>query len=228
MSELRQLLRFEIPGLILLIELIATVICFVNLSKIPNYELLIKNFGNLIIAFPVLALPVGWVVYQIYDAIYKPHYKKKSISILKDSIKLNLPRGERAGKESYHEELLDFVIYNGKWNKVASPFGTYWDNHNARYVIGFYIVIIWFLVSLAVVFVVYYDNYFFSPFHSIFRLMILGFIIIYNVLSYLFIFCPHNRILDEIDARELFLITLHQDIIEKINNNSDLKKRFDP
>lgn len=76
MSELRQLLRWEIPGLILLIELIATVICFVNLSKIPNYELLIKNFGSLIIAIPVLALPVGWVVYQMYDAIYNAHYKK--------------------------------------------------------------------------------------------------------------------------------------------------------
>lgn len=142
-------------------------------------------------------------------------------------IKLNLPKGKRAGKESYYEELLDFVISCGKTNKVASPLRNYWDNHDARYVIGKYIVIIWLLVSLAVVSVIYYDNYFFWPLYSKFRSMILVFIGIYNLLSYLFIFRPHNRILDEIDARELFLITFHQDIIEKINNDQDLKRRFD-
>jgi hypothetical protein len=38
MSEIRQLLRFEIPGLILIIDIALTLICFVDLSEMFQDE----------------------------------------------------------------------------------------------------------------------------------------------------------------------------------------------
>ena len=120
MSELRQLLRYEIPSLILFIDIFLMVVCLIDpfsfalLFKVMEYNL--QNILTELIAFVVIiSIPVGWCMYQAYDCFRKPHYIKDSIKLLKAELH-GLPAGKRTKLESTYEELLDMLLFNDKYD----------------------------------------------------------------------------------------------------------------
>jgi hypothetical protein len=234
MSEMRQLLRYEIPSLFLFIEIFWAIACFVDVPSFARsagieYKDISAILTALLALLLVISIPIGWFLYQLYDAFYSPHYRKKSIELLRS--KINLPKGDRAEKESNYEELVDMILFNDKYgNKdLFYNVGSYWDHHDARYVVGS-------MVPLFSLLIIIYILYFL---HDTYRLVIMPwrsenvypsinliFLISFNLLLYFFIFKPHNRILDEIDARERYLILFKQKELETIKENPGLEDIF--
>jgi len=123
MSEILQLLRYEIPSLFLFIELFWAITCFMDaISFVRLLGIEYKDISAILTAFMaflvIISVPIGWFLYQVYDAIYKPHYRKNSISLLKKEI--DLPLGVRAKEASNHEELLDMLLFDDKFGSETA------------------------------------------------------------------------------------------------------------
>ena len=52
-------------------------------------------------------------------------------------------------------------------------------------------------------------------------------LVLFNLFIYLYIYKPHERVLDEIDARESFLILFKQDELTNIKKNPNIKIIFE-
>jgi hypothetical protein len=241
MAEMRQLLRYEIPSLLIFLDISLIILCFVDLSKFVAglesvqvqafYLDIFKALPGISIILVLIALPFGWLLYQIYDALYLPHYKKRSIELLCGLMKDRpLPKGNRADMESNLEELIDALLYNDENDNKSILYGLkgYWDQHDARYIIGYYVPVI------SIVFGVYclmflYVNYSFivSPLSSIFRFVNFLILVAFNFLFLpCFVFNSHKRILDEIDARECFFIYIKEPKIKEFCDDINLDKYF--
>lgn len=237
MSELRQLLRYEIPILLILLDTSLIVLCNINISKFliglggdqASYIDIIKLFPGLSIIAALMGLPLGWLLYQIYDACYMPHYKRNSLKVLRELMKNRpLPRGIRADEESNYEELIDSLLFNDESDNKSVLYGlnNYRYQHDARYIVGFYVP----LISVALgAYSLYFlgSNYLVCPLSSIFRSV--NFIALFLINLYVLpciVFKSHDRILDEIEAREIFFIYLKKGEIEKFRDDENLHKLF--
>jgi len=159
MDDLRQLLRYEIPGLI-------TIIYFLMLSY-PllleygrSYNIDFKQFGKilpgLVIMVPIVALPIGFLLYQLYTTIEHENYlrNRRGIEVVTKILeKYSSPEREYPSLERAQNwweknedtvkrnEVLDTVFYMKKreWTKVLERFESF---YHSRRVIGMYSPII--------------------------------------------------------------------------------------
>ena len=159
MDDLRQLLRYEIPGLI-------TIIYFLMLS----YPLLLeygrwynidfkqfcKILPGLVIMVPIIALPIRFLLYQLYTTIEHENYlrNRRGIEVVDKILeKYSSPEREYPFlKREYtwweenediakRNEILDTVFYMKKrdWTEVLARFESF---YHSRRVIGIYSPII--------------------------------------------------------------------------------------
>ena len=82
MSEIRQLLRYEIPGLFIIIYSTISALFFMKTAYIVWFFHWISN-SNSAILIGLIALLVGWIIYQIYVECIDPHKLKTSFKLVK-------------------------------------------------------------------------------------------------------------------------------------------------
>ncbi len=239
MSDLRKLLRYEIAPLLIFLDTSLILLCFINLSKflsgfgwnqVSSIEIL-KTLPGLSVIVALIALPLGWLLYQTYDALYLPHYKKKSVKLVRELMKDRpLPKGIRANLESNHEEFIDALLFDDDKDNKSILYGlqSYWDQHDARFIIGLPVPVISIILG-AYCLIYLFTNYDFmvSPLSSIFRLVNLLTLLAFNLLFLpLVVFRSHYRILDEIDARECFFVYLKKNKVKEFYNDINLCNYF--
>jgi hypothetical protein len=107
MTEMRQLLRYEIPGLLVLIYTSLMILPFVEPWAMKS---LVADSHFFSIAFAVIALPLGWLIYQVYDTTYPKHYRKNSPKLLENLVKESgKPLFEKWIEENtFFEQLVNF------------------------------------------------------------------------------------------------------------------------
>jgi len=235
MSELRQLLRYEIPSLLFFIDTILIVVCLIDPFSLDWFNKITENnLYDVLTAFIafviVVSIPIGWCLYQTYDYLRKPHYIKDSIKLLKEELP-GLPPGKRAKLESNYEELLDMLLFNDKYDNKGLFYNisNYWDHHDARYIAGYYVPLLAISVASYIIFYMHVSSGTipWRP-HGFLTCFNIFLVIIFNLYLIFIVFRPHNRILDEIDARERFLILFKLRKIRCLKEDPDLRRIFDP
>jgi len=239
MSELRQFLRYEIPPLLIFLDTSLIILCFIDLSKFLSrfgwiqvfYMDILKTLPGLSVIAALIALPLGWLLYQTYDAFCRPHYGKRSVKLVRELMKDRpLPKGFRANLESNHEEFIDALLFDDNKDNKSILYGlqSYWDQHDARYVVGYYVPVISIVLGVyCLIFLRFNYDFLVSPFSSNFRFVNFLALFAFNILFLpCVVFNSHKRILDEIDARETFFVYLKKDEITKLYNDLNFCNYF--
>lgn len=216
MSDIRQFLRYEIPGYILFIYTFLLILPFINPSKIAS---LLPELLRISISGFIIAIPIGWLLYQIFNEHFiKMHYSKKSVKLIKEW-----------SNEKYLSlsncccgELLNVGLYSSnndvKNNEISfdSQLATetlrgYWTNYEARWIVAIPIPVI----SLLLACIILLTMCIFEVNPSIFLCELdnslkSGFIFsIILIISYL-INEPTDRIIDEINSLEWLFVLLRE------------------
>jgi hypothetical protein len=226
MTEMRQLLRYEIPGLLVFIYTLVWILPFLEADILTC--IFLKGHG-LFVSCAVIALPLGWIIYQLYDAVYPRHYKKESIKLLKRLLIIHSTLCDimEIKNATLYEELVNFFfVENVNGKKKDDLLRNYWDHHDARFVCGIFVPIIS-IFLIIFLFILLPQEYFDISIWSLHLESLLPFIFpgITLFLSYIFIYLPRKKILDEIDTRECLLIIFNIDkIIEIRKKVEELKK----
>jgi hypothetical protein len=155
----------------------------------------------LAIASTVGALPIGYLIYQLYEWRYNPHYKTMSFEYIKKNM------------EFMHDDcclalidcLLKDVMYK-KYPGYADTLRGFWDNYDARFIIGWIVPLISALLAIVVGIIIYFsfNDYFLVP--SCKKWAYLLMFIIYLIISYFIVFRPSKRIRKQVESQEFFLI----------------------
>jgi len=237
MSEIRQLLRYEIQGFLAFIYILLIILPFIASSGFSRD--VIKILSESLIAFAIVAIPIGWLIYQIYDTHHPKYYvDRDSIEVLREWLgrEFVFPRGKRARMETIYEELVNFFyIGDSNDNREADEnfFGdkslldnlhNYWDHYDARYIggkyVGFYIPILS-GISVFLVYILYFKELWYCFLFSI------GIIIVIVLISYFWVYKPRLRVFDEISTLECFLLLFNREKIRRFEEtyqaNPDLR-----
>ncbi len=185
MDDLRQLLRYEIPGLTTLAYFL--VLSYPLLIKLGNnLKIDLAQFGKmlpgLIIIVPIMALPIGFLLFQVYTTLEHENYLKnrdgiKAITRILEKypcLETEKKWWEKNEKNiARRNEILDTIFYKGERDsaKLLERFESF---YHSRRVIGIYSPI---AASLAVVI----TAYFFSV-TSWYNLIMIGAIFIFFIL----------------------------------------------
>lgn len=133
MLALRQFLRYEISGLMMLIASCLLVLGFSNFEMyyIDNYLEYLKHLVGFIV---VISLAIGWLAYQIFEELAQPHTKTKSFQEVKRIFEEN---NSYLTKRQYIP-LIDFCLKDvyKKYPYLPNVLGGFWDNYYARLVVG--------------------------------------------------------------------------------------------
>lgn len=133
MSALRQFLRYEISGLMMLIASCLLVLGFSNFEMyyIDNYLEYLKHLVGFVV---VISLAIGWLAYQIFEELAQPHTKTKSFQEVKRIFEEN---NSYLTKRQYIP-LIDFCLKDvyKKYPYLPNVLGGFWDNYYARCVVG--------------------------------------------------------------------------------------------
>jgi hypothetical protein len=140
MSELRRLLRYEIPGLAIIIHVV--LVSFIFLSFDECLEL-IKYLGKSAAAIALLSLFIGWLAIQVFEDRCQPHRKTRGFKRIKGKFK---PIDDECCFAIIDYILKDdmYVNYPG----LADTLRGYWDQYYARSIIGAGVPIVCFLTFI--------------------------------------------------------------------------------
>ncbi len=223
MVDVRSFLRYEIPGYLIFIYASLLIACFVTYSAFQ--ELLSTMMLPAAISGFIVAIPVGWLVYQTYNSFFLKHYEKDSVKLIKKwatEENMSFPKG-KAGLDTHYEELVNIGLYSkndsGSFDVgyATETLRGYWDHHDARYIVAKYVppvsagfaAIILSIAWLAARDVVHLDIY-----DTPFRVSLV--VALIAIISYI-VHKPILRIRDEIQILESYLILRNKDqIIESM------------
>jgi uncharacterized membrane protein len=173
------------------------------------------NLQGLAIAITVIAIPIGWFEYQIYDSLCHEPYQTKSFCYIKDYM-LNM-------KSECCHAVLDYILMEDFYKNspgLYDTIGGFWDHYKARRITGIIGGFFSFVVLLIGI--------------SKLSLCVFLFSIGLFVSNYI-IFKDADRIRKEVELREFFLVLRNKHKLEKIRDlylypaNSDcLRECIDP
>jgi len=149
MSEMRRFLRYEIPGLVLFFEGALLVFSFIDLKLYLPWWIILGNLTNLAALAAISSLPIGWLGYQLFEHLEKPHTKTRSFEEVRDKYKekYNL-------NDSQYLALIDYALKDDMYRYyvgLADTFGGYWDHYYSRCVVGWgsvFILLIFIIICL--------------------------------------------------------------------------------
>jgi len=230
MSDIRQFLRYEIPGYILIIYTFLLILPFIKPSVIKE---ILPDLLRISISGFIIAIPIGWLIYQIFSGfVIKMHYTKNSVKLIKERI---TKKGRNHLDNWWYGELLSVILFssnNEAGNKdipfdsqlAAETLRSKWYHYEARWIIAIPVVIISPLLAILIIFAGMqlspslfhiYDICIFSLFH-INNILICFF----NYMIICIISCriclSSKRIWDEINALEVIFVSLRMNQIDKI------------
>ena len=198
---MRKLLRYEITGLAMIVHIFLVVILFWSSDEILY---LIDHVTDLAATIGLISLLIGWLSYQIFEEIYKPHYNTPSFKLIKKMCQ-DLKNTERFA-------LVDFILMDDMYQKypgLADTIGGYWDHYYSNSIIGIGVPCISALsfIILLLIEMAGYTNYIVCPCGSALRFICMAILIIYNVSLYVLLWqIKANRIFKEIEFRECLYI----------------------
>jgi len=132
MSELRRLLRYEIPGLAIIIHVV--LVSFIFLSFDECLEL-IGYLGKFAAAIALLSLFIGWLAFQVFEELCQPRRNTRSFKLIQKYFKnINFNISDDCcfaiGDYLLTEDM--YIKYPG----LADTFRGYWDHYYSRRIIG--------------------------------------------------------------------------------------------
>lgn len=142
MSELRNFLRYEISGLLIFIE---TIIFFVPFY-IFGSDTAVNDLSKFTVAAPILAFPVGWIVYQYYDWSQKYKDPHTSFKIVKNywekALRENALKGEEKSN-NFYKALVDYILTEDMYEHdqgLADTIRGFWDHYDSKCVVGLFVL----------------------------------------------------------------------------------------
>ena len=224
MEELRQLLRYEIPGLLVFAYSTIITLFFIKSSELRKLVELVDVLSKLFIVLAIIALPVGWLLYQLYDICFYRlpynHYTKPSVRLLKGWASEFIPREEINDKVC--EELENFFFSYKENEKLKDNLNIYWNYYHARWITGFFVPIVSAILSIfGVLFLKFNYNSLLVEWklisiRSVAFVVILIIILIFHVGAILW---PTTRIRNEVDTLECLLLLYNKkEIDEELDN----------
>jgi hypothetical protein len=210
---MRKFLRYEISGLLITIYTLLIILCFINNKNSLSLGELIKTFLQpLAIASTVVALPMGYLIYQCYDGRWNPHYHTKSFHYIKDSMKMT---------DECCLALIDFILKDlmfKRYQGYADTIRGFWDNYDARFIIGKIVPSISILLAFIALVVIYFSfsDYFILP--SGIKIVYLIMLFAYLLISSYIVFESTGRIKKQVEAQEFFLLYSQKDELDKFKN----------
>ena len=242
MNQIRHFFRYEIPGYLSFIYVFTIVVSTLEESIIVAY--IIPNIHSIALAGFLIAIPIGWIIYQIYvpfrfkkskgfnchpktlDKV-KGLCKDKDISLdeyLENYSGKKIDRNKM--KEIYYQQLIDIGIYSNG-NKFSNSFellinnlSNKYNSYDSRSIVGLWVPIF----SAAFLFIYFLFSiickFEFFIFDSIsrclnsYRFWIIIVFVIIIAVISFFIY-PHKKtIYKAIQAQEDFLISIKKEKIE--------------
>ncbi len=126
MNQIKHFFRYEIPGYLSFIYVFIIVVSTLEKSIIVAY--ILPNIHSIALAGFLIAIPIGWIIYQGYDQINGFHCHKKTIKKVKgwfeDKYDKSLDKylSERCNtksekkrcemKEIYYQQAIDIGLYS--------------------------------------------------------------------------------------------------------------------
>ena len=166
MNQIRHFFRYEIPGYLSFIYIFIIVVSTLKKSIIVAY--IIPNLHSILFAGFLIALPIGWIIYQIYAPFrFKelkglnchPETLEKVKRWFGNKYDINLDeyltvQSEKKSKkekekikEIYYQQLIDIGIYSNG-NKFSNSFellinnlSNKYNSYDSRYIVGFWVPI---------------------------------------------------------------------------------------
>lgn len=223
MDELRQLLRYEIPGLITILYFLMftyhILFCFEQVIKI-------------LIVAPILALPIGFLLYQVYTTLEHKMFleNREGIRLIEQIFKEkdNKIRKKRKKSDLANFEAISIIICHKKSAISASEvLGGFQNIYHSRRVIGYYIPVFTVLfVFIFYIFLYPFPGSFNSEVNTIIIQMAIALILIFAIS--LIMILPTRRegfLKKEIDELEKNIIYLYKgNTISKIIRKRSEKK----
>lgn len=219
MSEIRQLLRYEIPGLLVFIYTFIMIAPFIEKSALKE---LMEILPKLFIALAIIALPVGWLIYQLYEAYFYSriskynHYTKPSVLLLEEWSPEFISRefiSREKIKNRVCEELENFFFFYEKNKKLKDNLIIYWNYYHARMTSGIFVPCVSFILSIssALFLKSNYEYLFVGERSNI--LAYISIVLIIFIFSLLVIYKPTTRIRNEVDTLECLLLLNNKKVI---------------
>jgi len=141
MSELRRFLRYELTGLSMIANSILIIIYFNLIFNVDIFRYYIDNglfasFSVIISTTAIASLLLGWLVFQLFEDICKPHYKTESFRF----IRKRYPRDKFPNlRDSQCLSIIDCILRDDMYHKypgLADNLRHYWDIYYSRRIIG--------------------------------------------------------------------------------------------
>ena len=129
MSDLRRVLRYEIPGLLAIINIFLILISFIN--GIASLYI-INRIHILSIGSIAVALPLGWVIFQVYTWREEPEINTDGFNLVKNHWNEIHKSDER--DDAFYLALIDYVLLKdtSSCKRLDDILRGYWDHYHAR------------------------------------------------------------------------------------------------
>jgi hypothetical protein len=228
MSDIRQFLRYEIPGYLLFIYTFLLILPLLNPSVIKS---LLPELLKISISGFIIAIPIGWLLYQIFsDYVIEKHYSKKSVKLIKKWIE---EKNLKLLPNYWYGELLYVILFSSNNENKDIPFDSqlaaetlrsYWTHYEARWIVAIPVVVISTLLAISAILA----GMIVDP--SLFNINNIWIsIIIYMIIC--IISCSIcqtlDRIWNEINALEVIFVSLRKNQIDGIINTIYKENNFD-
>ncbi len=185
--------------------------------QFDEFKCLNLNIQDLSLFVAVIALPVGWLGYQIFDEMSKPHNRTKSFALIKKEYGGNLSDEECLNA-------IDFILYDDTYTKYigwSNTIGGFWDHYYSRSIVGFGSISCFVIITAFLVFLSFVNTYIVWPL-SPFRATVYILLSIFNLFLFLFMNSTRKRIYKEVDEKEILLVKRS---ITKLNDYKNIKNK---
>lgn len=227
MSELRKLLRYEIPGLlfaaytlIILIIIDLIEISFTNqdyaatsvVFKLGFFteDIIIALDAKLLVSAIIVPFLLGWIIYQFYNFFYNPHLKTRSFVGVKNYWKI-IERNP-SKNDGFYLALIDYLLREPMYEKYdgyAETLRGIWDNYDVVF-LGLIVIPIMSLIIGVIPILMYRIN--------ICNNILLFTFIIYLMFSVCIGHFQKNKIFEQANLQEFLLLYDHIHELNQIAN----------
>jgi len=198
---MRRLLRYEITGLSIILHVLLVAFLFLEVNSIEH---VIKYFVKSAVAIGLISLWIGWLIFQVFEGINKPHYRAYSFTKIREM-----------RRDLKHTECFsagDFILMDDmykEYKRLGDTLGNYWDHYYSNAMVGLFVpgvsalsFIILFVLEMAD-----YTEHLICPCGSGIRFISMCILIIYIVCLYCMLWeIQADRIFKEIEFYEQHLI----------------------
>ena len=208
---MRRLLRYEITGLSIILHVLLVAFLFLEIDSI---EFLIKSVVKSAPAIGLISLWIGWLIFQVFEGIYKPHYRAYPFNLIRTM------RSDLEDTECF--SAVDFILMDDMYKEykgLADNLGNYWDHYYSNAIIGLFVpgASTLSFIILSILEIANYTEHIICPCGSVIRFIYMCILIIYIVCLYCMLWeIQADRIFKEIEFREQRLINKNIYKLEEI------------